>query len=527
MQRAEPTLRRSWLAALGFALALGAITLYYLFVSTGGVFTRWPDVRIDDPYFYDSQAEGFRAGHLYTTAEPDPELLRQQDPYDLRHIDLWHWDYSLYREHLYLYWGLAPAVLLAACKSLLGVDAPVNDAVLVLGFALGRVLAGAGLIRWLARQVTPRPPRWSVWLGWLVFAFAHPTPFLLARPAVYEAALSGGACFLTAALWAGLSWLFEPERTWRLVAASACFALAGTCRASLLPAAALTLVLLIAFGVRRSLLLQGHPAPRTSHAPPRLGPVALRWSAAGLLPFGLLVSAHLLVNQLRFGSWTEFGVSYQLGAPFQMSVRYVAANLWHYLFHVLEWHCQFPFLFARWTNTLPPNHDLPSWLPAPDQYRAVEPIVGVVTAVPFLWLIAAPLLVSIVRRLVAREQLEQDPRLRDAWILLAVAAATAAVPVLMLFAFSMRYEAEFMSPLLALALLGGWSLLSLRRGRAAWLSRSFYAALAALSVSIGVSYGFIGYFGIFGRVNPGLYGSLERQLDLCPSRPSSGVGSPR
>jgi hypothetical protein len=273
-------------------------------------------------------------------------------------------------------------------------------------------------------------------------------------------------------------------------------------------------VLLLAFGV------------------PRPGRLELRPAALGLLPFGILVSAHLVVNQLRFGSWTEFGVRYQLGAPFQMSVRYMAANLWHYLFHVLEWYCQFPFLFAHWTNTLPPNHDLPSWLPAPDQYRAVEPIVGVLSAVPFSWLIAAPLLVAVVRRLgaasthraAARQQ--RDSRTRAVWLLLSVAAVTAAIPLLMLFAFSMRYEAEFMSPLLLLATLGGWSLLSLWGGRAAWLTRSLYAALAGLSMAIGVAYGFIGYFGLFGRANPGLYESFERQLDLCPRGPAHGRTPP-
>lgn len=511
MQQAEPR-RRRWLGALGLALALVAITSYYAFVGTAGHFDRWPDQRIDYPYFYDSQAQGFRAGHLYTTMEPSPELLSRPDPYDLRNIDVWNWDYSLYREHLYLYWGLAPAVLLAAVKSLLRIDSPVNDAALVASFLLGRVLAGAGLLRLLARQVTPTPPRWSVWLAWLVFALAHPTPFLLARPAVYEAALSGGACFLTAALWAGFSWLFsEPARTWRLVLASVCLALAGTCRASLLPVAALILVLILAFGFRRVHCGDTAYLERASPWPRWLGPSQLRWGAAALLPFGALVSAHLIVNQLRFGSWREFGVRYQLGAPFQMSVRYVAANLWHYLFHVLEWYCQFPFLFARWTNTLPPNHDLPSWLPAPHHYRSVEPIVGVLSAVPFLWLLAAPWITARSRRRGAGAP-------AAVWWILGCATAGAAIPVLMLFSFSMRYEAEFMSPLLLLATLGGWSLLSVGEGRAAWLTRSLYAGLAGLSLLMGVTYGFSGYFGLFGRMNPALYQSLQRQLDLCPHR---------
>jgi len=35
---------------------------------------------------------------------------------------------------------------------------------------------------------------------------------------------------------------------------------------------------------------------------------------------------------------------------------------------------------------------------------------------------------------------------------------------------------------------------------------------------IGVAYGFSGYFGSFGRVNPALYESWQQQLELCRRR---------
>ena len=510
MQHPDGIARRRWIGALGIALTAVAIAAYYVFVCTAGRFDQWADEH-DDHFFYDSQAQGFRARHLYTSNPPNPELLSRDDPYDPRNRDVWSWDYSLYGEHLYLYWGLAPALLLAAVKSLLRVESPVSDSALVLTFLIGRGLAGAGLIRLLARQFMPSPPRWSVWLAWLVFALAHPTPFLLARPTVYEGALSAGSCFLTAALWAGCSWLFsEGARSWRLAAASLCLALAGTSRASLLPTGAALLVLLLISGFWRVSSIQW---------PPRFGRSELRWLVAASLPFGVLVSVHLLVNQLRFGSWTEFGANYQLGIPFEMGVRFVPANLWHYLFHTPSWHCDFPFLIPRWAQKLPSNHDLPSWLPAPDGYRAVEPVVGVLSAVPFLWLIA----VALLRRGIGSRPNTGSPRWRAVWILLISPTVTSAPPVLMLFSVSMRYEAEFMSPLLLLAALGGWSLFSGGGRIARGLARTLYVALAAFSVLIGVSYGFTGYFDTFESLNPGLFKSLQQHLDLCSrARPPAG-----
>jgi hypothetical protein len=493
------------------ALFLAAIIGYYAFVISAGHFSYWPDQGRDPPTYYDTQAEGFRAGHLYTTELPDPRLLRVSDPYDYQNRGLWTWDYSLYGGHLYLYWGLAPAALLALAKTLLRAEAPIRDALLVFVFLLGRLLAGCLLIRALARQWKPEPPVWSVWLALLVFAVAHPTPFLLARPAVYEAALSGGACFLTAATYFAFSWLFSnhpADRVRGLAACSLCLGFGGTCRPSLLPAGAGMLALLLLFGVRRSPALGW---------PPKWGRSVLRVSAAAALPFTALVLAHLVVNHLRFGSWKEFGVHYQLGIPFAMSARFVPANLWSYLFHSLHSSCRFPFLIPCWHNDFPLSHYLPAWLPLPDGYYGYEPLAGVSKAVPFSWLIC-PLLVLYVwrQRAGAIHSTAGDARWRWFCALLALATVAASVPLLMMFAFSMRYEAEFLSSVLLLATLGGWALLRLPRASlGAWLAKITYCGLAGSSVLIGAAYGFSGYFQLFATQHAQLFQPLQEKLDFC------------
>jgi len=506
-ERPGPALARrgAWL------VLLLAVIGYYAFVISAGHFSYWPDPGIDPPTFYDTQAEGFRAGHLYTTKQPDPRLLRVPDPHDDRYRSLWTWDYSLYQGHLYLYWGLTPAALLALAKTVLRVEAPVRDAVLAFAFLVGRLLVGGLLIRALARRSEPQPPAWSVGLALLVFAVAHPTPWLLARPAVYEAALSGGTFFLTAATYFGFSWLFSAQPAARvrgLAAASLCLALAGTCRPSLLPAGALLLALLLLFGLRRAKALSGSTESRRS---------LLRLAAAAALPFGALVGAHLLVNLLRFGSWTEFGVHYQLGIPFTMNARFIPANLWNYSFHPLHRSCRFPFLLSAWHDGFPLRHHLPSWLPAPHGYYAREPLAGISKALPFSWLMVAPLLGYGWRRWQrASGTPRSDARWRWVCALLVLATVAAAVPILMIFSASMRYEAEFLSSVLLLATLGGWSLLRLPRARlGTWLARLMYGGLAVATVLIGVAYGFSGYFDLFANQNPQLFARLEK-LSFCP-----------
>lgn len=500
--------RGVWLAAF-----LVTVTTYYVFVISAGHFSVWPDQGKDPPSYYDTQAEGFRAGHLYTTELPHPGLLRVPDPYNYQNRALWTWDYSLYGGHLYLYWGLTPAALLALAKTLVRLDAPVRDALLVFVFLCGRLLAGCLLIRGLARRFAPTPPAWSVWLALLVFAVAHPTPFLLARPAVYEAALSAGACFLTLGTHFGFSWLFSEQPAKRrggLAAASLCLGLAGTCRPSLLPAGAGMLALLLVFGLQRSNALRW---------PAQSGRSVLRLCAAAALPFTALVLTHLVVNQLRFGSWTEFGVHYQLGIPFDMSVRYLPANLWSYSFHSLHGGCRFPFLIPCWHNDFPLRHTLPSWLPWPDGYYTYEPLAGVIPAVPFSWLLCAPLLGVVWRRLRRTNAVRTGADARWRWFcaLLAWTGVAASLPILMMFAFSMRYEAELLPSVLLLATLAGWGLLRLPRSKlGAWLAKLSYGGLAVSSALIGAAYGFSGYFQLFATQHPQLFQPLQETLNFCP-----------
>jgi hypothetical protein len=482
----DPDRRRRLLRWGAWATGLAAIVAYYVFVVSAGRWTGWPSWSA----FTDAQAEGFRAGHLYAR----PPAGR--------------WDWSFYGGHYYLYWGLTPAALLAAWKTLFRVRGVVGDEVVAFVFAAGSALAGAALLATVATRVRARPPGWALALAVAVFALANPTPYTLNRAAIYEVAILAGTCFTLLGLTFGLRAVdaASPRAAegW-LAASGAAFGLAATSRVSLVFAAA-AVVLLSAFARWRA----------ESGSTPRLARLAIMSGA----PLAAPMIVHFVLNRLRYGSWREFGIHYQLGFPYKAGLRFVVANLYLYLVETVPHSCRFPFLATKWSE---PRAVLPQWLPVPADYRT-EPVAGVLLIAPFVWLIAAPLVLLAVRRLrrtrdgaAAAAAAPADVWARRwIWIAPGLFAIGAIAPVLGHFYLSMRYELDFVPSLLVLAAAGGWVLLAAPRTpgpRAA--ATATYIALAVVTIVTGVLLGFGGYFDHFGRSNPVLLDHLRRALSTC------------
>ena len=201
------------------AAAFAVIELAYVFFVSAGRFTHWPATL----RFLDDQAEGFRAGHLHFAIEPAAALLAKANPFDPAWKSLWYWDASLYNGHYYLYWGPVPALLLAGFKTVFRVEAHVGDQYVVFALASLQALAGLLLIDRVQRRLFPELPAAFVVLAVAVFAFANPTPYNLARGAVYEAAIVGGHAFLIAGL------VFAFEALSAVGRQRSRLALAGTC----------------------------------------------------------------------------------------------------------------------------------------------------------------------------------------------------------------------------------------------------------------------------------------------------------
>jgi hypothetical protein len=508
--------RRGLVDGAALALFWAAVIVYYVFVVSAGHWGSW----FTWTAFYNAQAEGFRAGHLYIPEAPSAALRALPDPLNPKNMHFWRWDHSYYQGHLYLYWGFVPAALLAAGKALLRIREAVGDQVPVFVFVTGRAIVGTLLIRSLARAVPAAPPRWAVWLAQLVFVLANPIPYFLSRGAVYEAAISAGVLFMLCGLHFGLRGVqgagrpggSRGTRGW-LAAAGFSFGLAAGSRISLLPAAGLLTALTLLACWRAG----GGDLPRL-----------VRVTLWGGVPALAVVVAQLAINRLRFGQWLEFGVSYQMGFTFASGLRFVPANLYLYLLGPVVHSCSFPFLMTKWNMG---RAGTPAWLPWPADYR-IEPAIGLLIVVPFLWLliIAAPLALARMRaRRAARAvaatvttaasgaPASSAPWTRR-WVIgaLAISILVTAVPPLLIFSNSMRYEWDFASGLMLAATLAGWSLLRAprsRRGRIA--AAALFAVLAIASIVAGVLLGFVGYFDHFARHNPALLTRLKQALDLC------------
>ena len=479
-----------------------AVTAYYAFVVSAGYLDHWPSWTA----LYDAQAQGFRAGHLYLPEEPSGVLKALPNPLDPANQKYWRWDHSYFAGRFYLYWGLVPAALLALVKAVFRIQQTVGDEVLVFAFTIGRLVAGTLLIRALARQVTPRPAAWAVWLALFAFAFANPTPFVLARGAIYEASISAGICFTVAGMYLALRSVAGPIRSsvaWG-AAAGAAFGLAADSRISLLPAAA-ALTLIAATAVWTRAQSEGV----------RVGRARLL-AAYTATPAAFVVAVQLFINHLRFGSWFEYGVKYQMGIPFHLGPRFIIPNLYLYLLQPSRFTCPFPFVTAPWDQA---RSVAPTWLRWPHDYRWTEPNSGLLVALPLAWLLVIFVGVVLWRRKAGTtpQQTPFSSAARRIIVGLWTWALLAAAPVLVMFSLSMRYEADFATPILLLATLAGWYLLTTTSQAARVVATIVYASLGIITVFFGGLLGFTGYSDHIARFNPSLWTHLVSVLRLCSS----------
>jgi len=502
-----PWLRRNARPLL-LVLLLAVIELTYVAIISAGTFTTWPTWNNN----YDLLAEGFRSGHLYLSMPPPPELLAKADPFNPAWRPLWFWDASLHDGHYYLYWGPFPAVVLAVVRSVFRIRATVGDQYAVFAFYTIHLVAGALLIARMSQRLSARVPIALTALCIVVFAYANPTPYLIATPGIYEAAIAGGQAFLLLGLLAAFEalWRDGPAARRRLLlAAGLAWGFAFGCRASTALSAAI-LVVITALAI----------------APPVGGPRAWRLPARPALwmasPLAACVLAHLAYNKLRFGAWLDFGLSKQLSTMhFRTAPGYLLPNLYSYLFRPLQPSCRFPFLTAPLglgARAFPGAGALPRG------YEAHEPLAGLVNATPWVLLagVAVALLAAALwRARRARGALAEMDRTARAslWCgaaFLVMGTVTGLAEITEFFA-SMRFLADVAS---GLVLAGIWAafLIYARLRDQLWPGRIATALLVALggaTVAIGLLLGVQGYDQMFARHNPELFARWVRLFSRC------------
>jgi hypothetical protein len=416
---------------------------------------------------YNRLADGFLAGRLGFLEQPNPALARLSDPWDPAQnagLSPFH-DVTYFRGHYYLYFGPAPALLLLApWKAVTGSYLGQNVAAALFAW-LGAGLSSA-LILVLRRRHFPSAPSWAVGLCLVAAPFASFALPMLRRPVCYELAIASGYAFVSASL-LGIALARGRRRRFWIALASLAYGLAVASRASLV------------FGAV-ALFAPLWPAWRRWRAGQGWEPTALGDALAAALPFLAVVALLLAYNHARFGQWSEFGTSYMLAGlnprrDVVNSFRFLPANLWFYLFAPAERIAFFPFF-----DVIP----MP-WFAYPAGYTGEEDMYGILTNMPFFWLLFS-------FAVCCRNQASlASSSLRDFG---AAAAAITGLNALILFRLdgaSNRYLLDLLPPLIPLACLGalaleaaqfaGWKRIGLR---ILWIGAIAYTAIFNVLVSL-------------------------------------------
>lgn len=453
---AEPKRRRRLRAAV-LALCVVAVLGFYARAAVSYGKPLAPDREPVFGNFQNPIADAFLGHQLSLKIKPPPNLLHLRDPYDPianeKFRDTGLHDLTLYKGKLYAYFGPAPALLLYIPFRALQVGA-LSPAIGTLVFAALGFLFSLALFRLLVRWCFGDLPTWMHVVAVFTLGLGCPVAWMVHIGRDYEATIACGY----ALLFAGLYCLVRGS----LTGSSPIFLALGGLALGLAVAARPSLAIAGAFvAVAAVLVLRAPQSVRRRTA----------LLVALLAPYAAVGALILLYNQARFGSFLEFGQSYQLSLfnprtyPYD-SFSYVPKGLYYYLFSPGHVGTDFPYLFLRKNEYAPALVAQPGF----DQYLN-EPVAGIFTNMP----VAGLGLVLFVTRI--RPVTRRFPKVGVTLLVLAVPALL----VLLLLAYrflgtTMRYELEF-APLLVLASLLGWIAWSRSRpgtaitgmGNALWL----------------------------------------------------------
>jgi hypothetical protein len=454
--------------------------------------------------YYDLQAQAFLKGQLDLLVKPSPELLALSDPYDPnQNGNLRLHDALLYHNKYYLYWGPFPAMILAGVN--LFINKNISDSFLVILFLSGYVIFMALTAMEIRRHFFPAVQSWILVFSVLIGGLMNPILWLLARPAIYEAAIAGGQCFLFAGIYLGLI-TFRDGKIRYLNLALCSFFLAGSVltRINLAPAVVWA-ALCIAY-----IIWMRSTTPIQLFKP--------------LLALGIPLTVGALIlfsyNALRFGSPFDVGMQYQLAGIHVReylknhtveSPAYIFFNLASYFFYPVQKVETFPFITSAWHPTVA-NPDL--------GFQFIEPVAGVMTTTAFFWFLALPVVVGIFqihhRRLMGinseRPVASVSKSLPSkAWVvhLFAGLAVMAFLLISLLYTSTMRYIFDFAPSLYMLAVISLMQGFNIFKHRLAHLILIvFFLTTGIATIVNGILLGFIGYENIFSQTNPNLFQSL-------------------
>jgi 4-amino-4-deoxy-L-arabinose transferase-like glycosyltransferase len=478
-----------------------SVSVWYI---TGGKMTQLT------PYshFYDMQADGFLAGKTSLLIEPPVELSQLVDPYDWKAREgfSYLWDASYYQGKYYIYWGPVPALLASTIKLIHG--GIIEDQLLLLIFISGLVSVFSAFLYYLRKQYFASVPGWSLLLFTILFGFSTPIFWLINRPNVYETAIASCQFFLMLGVFAVVRGLnsAKHQRIWLLLTGLS-LGLAVGSRISVV------FTVFLVFGTASYHLITQIKADRKKI-----------YSMLALL-FPLVVCALGLAwfNFARFGSIFETGIHYQLTGGVMPSSDTVLYSPWYIAPNVILSLFQ-PYAFSPhefpFINAISNTYWAGMVRIANSRYN-VEPVSGIFTTIPFLWLLIIPTTRQLKR---AWQWIKEEPASSQKttapslplwlWIILIGGTAVSFVVTILFVMMTMRYLCDFVPMLLLLAATLAMFDIERLKGQI-WQRRLLLAALIILSlvsVIIGLLINFNNSDLRFQNINPALFEQISQWL---------------
>jgi len=457
---------------------------------------KWdlPSIAPRQSDYYNLLVNGFEQRHLALAIEVPEAIKQAHDPWDPLKRPPVHTpaDVSYFNGHYYLYFGVAPAVVLYwPFRAVTGHDLPPVYG--TLAFSLGAFLIATWLWLRIARDHFSKASILTQAAGILAIGLAGGQLVLARRTSVWEPPILAGYLFIVCMLASGYR-AMRSQRPWCWLAISGLsLGLAVGSRPTL--AVAGTGLAIIVVAVSAGGLGDG----RGIGALRRFALAAL---AAGL-PLAGVAAGLLAYNDARFGNPFEFGIKYQLSAvdltkARLFSLAYVPYNFSNYFLTPPQWDRYFPFVHPGVTP-----------IRTPPGFYGSEFIYGALTVCPILWwILCLPAAFSPGRRGTGLAAFT--------FALVATAGTTTAI-LLCFNTATPRYQVDFMPWLVWLGILG-WASLedrasSLPRVPAAITSfRAAFFASAAISLASAYCVS-CDVYGLLAYGNPDAYRRISRVLD--------------
>jgi len=343
---------------LGLFSCIAAIFFWTASKVSGDFFSRHP------AGYYGLQTQGFINGQINAAITPAPELLALKDPYDpVANAPYRVHDMTLFRGKYYLYFGVAPIILFIYPLGIIAGWYPTEVCAVAFFCSVGMAFSLA-LLKGVRDRYYPKSPTWALLAGALVLALSHPAARLTLLGNFYEVPIACAfAMHMAMFYFLFLALNSENKRAILILAfASIFYGLTIASRPNyFLSGFALVVPWVIYIRKQSSLSFFRK---------------FIIYGAAAFGPAIVIGFSLLIYNKLRFGSFGEFGMAYQLAGE-----RVLAARILH-----------FDHFKNRFSEYLAGGMHFTRYFPF--LYSYGDKPAGVLIFTPWLWFIPAAFIIS-------------------------------------------------------------------------------------------------------------------------------------